>query len=219
MYSLVFRTLKYQYYWRVLSEIKILNKLMNYYLIEKKERKVIGDEQRRVWDFKVIKFGMAPYRTAPQCSHKNTITSSNHIVFIQAQYYNNANTIKIPLVTFHIHTFFFFPDTIIGGNIGVGEYLPMQIIMLCFKTVLVLSEDFIRELMKSMYCCHSIVKIHHWKVCALFPRQIKYSFQQHFFLIKIKVQAKLKVIRQKLYKDAKSQNGGLTAKELIKKQG
>lgn len=33
---------------------------MNYYLIEKKERKVIGDEQRRVWDFKVIKFGMAP---------------------------------------------------------------------------------------------------------------------------------------------------------------
>lgn len=68
----------------------------------------------------------------------------------------------------------------------------------------VLSEDFIRELIKSVLCCcHSIAKTHHWKACAFSLDRLKHSFWWHFFVIKVKAQAELKVIMQKLYKVAK----------------
>ena len=85
------------------SEIKILSKLINYYLIQVKwQMEAIGDHQRRVWHFKVIKIGMAPYRPAPQCSHKDTTVSPDHEVSIWAQYYSNANIIRTASVNFHI---------------------------------------------------------------------------------------------------------------------
>lgn len=52
-------------------------------------------------------------------------------------------------------------------------------------------------------CCHSTEKIHHCKTCVFSLDKLKHSFWQPFFAIKVKAQAALKAIMQKLYKETK----------------
>lgn len=126
MYSLVIQILNILVLLVTTLRNKDTGKLMGYYLTKVKlERKVIGDEQRRVCSFKVIKIGTAPFGPALQSSHKDTTSLIIRYLF-RHSIMTMSTLLRSPWSPYmHMH-FHVFPDAIIGRNTGVGEWLPIH---------------------------------------------------------------------------------------------